>query len=324
MGFSGGEIGLVAELRGGVAKQTALHGRRKRDEARDVESEFGVESGRGGSATAADGPAGEQQLRRQPLKLGLPEGFFVAGQKGHLREMLAEARVEGVERGQQLVSNAVAGEGGVSIGGVRAPGLVEDAEIVLNLRARDGEERAKDWAALRAFKFWMNAGETLRPCAAQDFGEDGFSLVVEGVRGGDGVHLAGRHQLPKPGIAQASRGFFNGLRSLAGRGIGVGLGCRVYALLVKGNCQPRCQFPAKREILVGFGAAQSVVQMRRVEHQAQLRASSRQGAQQCHGIRSAGQPHRQARAGLQQGSVEGQIDGQTGPHQRIIRRQAGT
>jgi len=62
----------------------------------------------------------------------------------------------------------------------------------------------------------MNAGEALGPGSAQEFGKDGLGLIVKGVRGGDGIDLARRHQLAKPAIAEAARRFLDRFRVLRG------------------------------------------------------------------------------------------------------------
>ena len=100
--------------------------------------------------------------------------------------MLAQPRVPGFEKRKQLVTDAIAGKSEMAIGRVFAPGLVQRAEIDFDVTARRGKEGAQD-AAFRKFEDGMDAGETLGPRAAEELGENGFSLVVEGVRGGNGI-----------------------------------------------------------------------------------------------------------------------------------------
>ncbi len=80
---------------------------------------------------------------------------------------------------------------------------------------------------------------------------------------------------------------------------------RVDARLVKGQAQLRRQLAAEFQIAVGLGAAQAVVQVGGVEHQAQFPASRpprmRSSATESAPPESAnGQPH----AGLEQRGVE--------------------
>ena len=94
-GFGGGEIERGAKRRGGMAKQPALESRRQFCEAHDVESQaIGC-----GPSAAAHGTAGQNELRRERVDLGLPPGFFVARQLGHVCEVLAQARVPGLQSG---------------------------------------------------------------------------------------------------------------------------------------------------------------------------------------------------------------------------------
>ena len=79
-------------------------------------------------------------------EFGVPPGFFVAGQLGHLGQVLAEAGIPGFEERQQFVADAVAGEGEVAVGGVLAPGLAEGVEVGFDFGAGGGEERAEDAA----------------------------------------------------------------------------------------------------------------------------------------------------------------------------------
>lgn len=57
----------------------------------------------------------------------------------------------------------------------------------------------------------MNSAEPFGPASAQEAVEDGLGLIVEGVRGGDGIGVAIGQQGPEPGIAQLARGLFEGL-----------------------------------------------------------------------------------------------------------------
>src|SRR3974390_3085100 len=69
----------------------------------------------------------------------------------------------------------------------------------------------------------MNAAETAKTGAANDAHEHGFSLVVEGVSGGDFVERGVlRDELREEAVAQVACRFFKGQVILAGVGGGVG------------------------------------------------------------------------------------------------------
>jgi hypothetical protein len=56
----------------------------------------------------------------------------------------------------------------------------------------------------------MDAGEAFGPGSAEEFHEDGFGLVVEGVGGEDGVGVAGVEQGGEEFVAGVAGGFFDG------------------------------------------------------------------------------------------------------------------
>src|SRR5580698_3058201 len=183
-GFCGGEVRLCAEPAGGVAQKAALVGDAEGGETSAVEGHAFA----GGAAPTADGFAGQDQLRGEAGEVRLPECFFIAGKTGHVCEVWAELGVPRFEKREQFTADAVAGEGEIAVRGVLAPGLVEGAKIGFDLRTGDGEERSDDGADTPwAFEFWTDSCQAFGPRAAQEFGEHGFGLVVEGVRGYDCV-----------------------------------------------------------------------------------------------------------------------------------------
>jgi hypothetical protein len=92
-----------------------------------------------GAAPAADGFAGEQELREQSAEFGSPARLFFAGELGEIAEGLVEGGIFCAEQWQDVMADAVSGEGGVGVGGVVAPGLIEMIEVGLDLGAADVE-----------------------------------------------------------------------------------------------------------------------------------------------------------------------------------------
>jgi hypothetical protein len=78
----------------------------------------------------------------------LPAGLFFAGELGEVGEGLVEVWVVGAELvpelGEELVADFVAGEGGVSVGGVFAPGLWDGFEEGFDVGAAGLQEGAED------------------------------------------------------------------------------------------------------------------------------------------------------------------------------------
>lgn len=271
-----------------MTQEPALQGRVKGGEADNVESEGGVDGG--GAASSSDRAAGEDELRRDAGELGGPVGLLIAGEQGHVGEVLAEGGVPAVELGKKLVTDAVAGEGGVEVGGVFTPGLVEGVEIAFDLGAGHGEQGTED-AALGKMNDGMDAGEALGPCAAEELGEDGFRLVVESVGGGDGVDFPALEKPAKPGVAQAAGGFFDGFFMQLGFGGGVDLGD------MEDETEGLGEIGGEALIGVRFGAAQAVMEMGGVEDEAELAGAGGEGEGEGYGIAAAGEGDGEAKAG---------------------------
>ncbi len=252
---------------GGVAKDAALQSWREIDEAREVD---GKALGSGASS-AAHRTASENQLRREAGDLGLPPGFFIPCQVGHVGEVLAEGGVPGFEQRQQLLADAVAREGKVTVGRVFAPDLVAFAQVGFDFGAGGAEKGAKDRAtALRGLELRMNARKTLGPCAAEELGENGFGLIVEGVRGchciDDCVGRTIEHELTEPRVPKATCGFFDGFA------VRLGLGSGVDASVVKWNVELLSEVTGEGQVGIGFVAAETVMEMGGVEDEAQFPA----------------------------------------------------
>jgi hypothetical protein len=108
--------------------------------------------GADGAAAASDGLAGEEELGEDAAEFGLPAGLFFASEFGEVGEGLVEIGIVGAELGEELVTDPVAGEGGVGVGGVFAPELVGLSKEGFDLGAAGVEERAEDFAGALAWR----------------------------------------------------------------------------------------------------------------------------------------------------------------------------
>ena len=151
----------------------------------------------------------------------------------------------------------------------------------------------------------MNAAQALGPGSAQEFCQNGFGLVVASVGGCHGFYLAGGHQLPEPPVTQTARGLLDSFGWLGGCGVGLCLGFCVHLRFVKGQAKVSRERARKGQIGVGLLAAQAVVQMGGVQHQAQFAAPLGQRAQQGNGVRAAGETNSHAKSGPEQFRVDG-------------------
>ena len=126
-----------------------------------------------------------------------------------------------------MVAEAVAREGLVGVGGVGTPGLDLGAKEVFQLGATDGEQRTQDFARTGGAGHQnnrMDAAQPLGPGSAQQLHQDGFGLVIQSVRGQDGVGVSLSDQGGEAVVAESPRGLLNclGLAGLAAAGDAVG------------------------------------------------------------------------------------------------------
>ena len=193
--------------------------------------------------------------------------------------MRADAGVPVFEFGQKLMAQAVAGVGGVAVGRVFAPGLIEMVKISLDLVARGGEDGAED-AAFGEVHDWMDTGEAFGPCSPDELAEDGFGLVVEGVGSGYCVEWNSGHELAKPGVAEAAGGCFDGFCCFAGFWMRFGLGGCIDVVGVERDTEGLGELGGEFAISIGLIAAQAVMEMGSMEDDAQFTGASSEGAQQ--------------------------------------------
>jgi hypothetical protein len=144
-GFVEAEAG--AELTGGGSDDAAAEGGVEGTETVEFDGDGGLAGGGAdGAASATDGFARQKKLGKDPAEFGLPAGLFFAGQFGKVGEILVEVWVVDAELGKKFVADFVAGEGGVGVGGVFAPGLVCGLEECFDVGAAGFEEGTEDFA----------------------------------------------------------------------------------------------------------------------------------------------------------------------------------
>lgn len=324
-----------AHLTGGGSEDSATEGGVQGAEALDFDGDGGLAGGSGdgftspgrpdgdypdSAAASADGLTGEQELGEQAGKFGLPAGFFFPGKFGEVGEGLVDGGIEGTELGEEFVADAVAGVGGVGVGGVFAPGLVLGAEEGFDFGAASVEEGAEDfsWPLVQGPRFglgchldWddgMDGGEAFGPCSAEELHEDGLGLVVEGVSGEDGVGVAGGDEGAEEGVADVAGRLFEGLAGLGGAGGDVGV------VDVERDVELDAEVADEVEVGVGFfGGTDAVVDVRGGEAYAEGVAlgvvGGVEGEEEGDGVGSAGDGYADAVAGVDVVSVEGEDGG---------------
>ncbi len=190
-------------------------------------------------------------------EFGLPPGLFFAGEFGEVGEGLVQGGVFGAEKRQDGVANAVAGEGGVGVGGVFAPGLVEGAEVGLDFGAAGLEEGAEDFSPGEGDD-GVDSAEALGPGPAEELHEDGLGLVVEGVGGEDGVGLARGDDGGEEVVADGAGGFFDCLWISRGASLSYSVG-DIGLMDVEGDFEAGAEVGDELLVGVGFFAADAVM-----------------------------------------------------------------
>mgnify|MGYP001557070788 CR=1 FL=1 len=211
------------------------------------------------------------------------------------------------------MADAVAGVGGVGVGGVFAPGLVLSAEEGFDVGAAGVEEGAEDlsgavaWFVVVDEDYGVDGAEALGPGSAEKFHEDGFGLVVEGVGGEDGVGVAGGDEGVEEVVADGAGGFFEGF-FVGGGALGdAGL------MEVEGDFEADAEVFGEALVGIGLFVADAVMDMDGGEADAEGvvfgSVGGVEGEEEGYGVGSAGEGDAEAVAGLDVGAVEGERGG---------------
>jgi hypothetical protein len=242
-----------AELARGGAEDAAAKGGVEGAESVEFDRDGGVSGGGAdGAASATDGFSGQEELREDAAEFGLPAGLFFAGEFGEVGEGLVQIWVVGAELGEEFVADLIASKGGVGVGGVFAPGLVDGVQEGFDFRAAGAKEGAEDFA------FWqgndgVDGAEAFSPGAAEEFHEDGLGLVIEGVGGEDAVDVAGGEEVGEEVVPGIAGGFLDAF-ACGGDAFG-----DVGVVEVEGDAEADAEILDELLISVGFFAAEVVV-----------------------------------------------------------------
>jgi len=187
------------------------------------------------------------------------------------------------------VSDACAHAVRVPIGSIFPPRLALAAQVGAQIRTADFEQRAKDGA-----RCGMDAAKSGESRATQDVRQDGFRLIVGGVRDGDAVEPAFLREALKKGVSRAPRHIFQ---------------IAVFAFGFRGNIfrghkklQTMLRRKFRNEFFVGLRgpAAQFVIEVHDAQHAAQFLPQFQEQMQQSDGIRAPRNGNAQALARAQQ------------------------
>ncbi len=135
--------------------------------------------------------------------------------------------------------------------------------------------------------------QTFGPGTAEQLLQNSFSLVIEGVRGRNGVQLPLLEQVVKEGIAEIAGGFLDSLVVL--------LNTRWNIDLPEVEWQLVCGRQRLNEIaiVVGFHTTQAMVNMNDGKHEPESLPTSQQSEQECDRVGASGDSDAEAQAGIQ-------------------------
>ena len=148
------------------------------------------------------------------------------------------------------MTDGVACELGILVGGVFAPRLI----VILQVRDEFSPGHIQEWpdelgiTVPRKRSRCGNTRQAINTGAAQDAKQDGFRLVVAGVRGRDVARVLLLRSLDEQRGAEIAGGFFHGAAAGDGRS----------ALEIR-KVQFICQGPHKRGIFVGRSPTKFVI-----------------------------------------------------------------
>jgi hypothetical protein len=153
----------------------------------------------------------------------------------------------------------------------------------------------------------VDGGETFGPGSAEQFHEDGFGLVVEGVGGEDGVGVAGVEEGGEEFVAGVAGGFFDAF-ACGGDAFGnVGL------VEVKGDIESDAEVFDELLVGVGFFASELVIDVDCGEACAEGvvfgGVGGVEGQEESYGVGSAGDGDAEAVTGFHLGAVERKREG---------------
>src|SRR5579863_3614385 len=254
---------LKAETQGfaGGADHAPLEGQRQFDQ-------------RSGLHCAAAAALPRPDLRQQMQEFALPVIFFGAGDLGGLGQCQADGRVQiAFEAGENSMPYAVAGMPQVAIAGVFAPGLAQSSQANLQVFSAGGQERTDNscgalWTCKRQLR--VDSCQAAAAGAANDFEENGLSLIIKSVSGGDPIQTGLPEQATKILVAQFPCSSLDAEMLL----------CRISSCVATVAKEVQFMEPGKFghkfSVGVGFGPAQLVVEVNDGENNANLGAELEQ------------------------------------------------
>ena len=140
---------------------------------------------------------------RQAGNLSVEKAVFFTEDVGGARQQLPGGRIEGVDRGEDLLPETIASEAWVVVAGVAQWGQMESRQIGLNLLSRDVEERPGKVAVASS-----HGTKPSRAAASEEMQKQGFDLIILGVTQGNGGAARFGSDLSQERIAGGAGGGF--------------------------------------------------------------------------------------------------------------------
>ena len=215
------------------------------------------------------------------------------------------------------MAQAIAQEAMVEIAFILAPTLAKLSEVgfdLATLDAQQGTDNARLLVVARG-DHRVNPRQTPGSRAAQELQQDGFGLIVQGVRGRDRIKVLLLGKLREPAIPQLAPCRLDA--QLGGEGVFGDVVVPGKELKPMGPGQIR----DKSLVCVGLLAPQAMIEVRGGQHDAQLLAKFQQHPQERNRVGAAGNGHNYTVARPQQ-SLVADVSQHLLAHGPIVRQEA--
>ena len=151
--------------------------------------------------------ARQEQARAAGGAIPLPVALLIGGDRGQARQLPGNGWIQAGELGKTSMTDAIARMRQVAVARIFAPRLLQPAEPGLNLFMR-GFEKGAQMRSRIPFENRVNAAEPFGPGPAKKLLENGFRLVVKGMRRGYGLGMTGSEEFTEKAITKAAGRFF--------------------------------------------------------------------------------------------------------------------
>jgi hypothetical protein len=209
-----------------------------------------------------------------------PKEFFTLSDLAQGAERIGHSRIElFLEQRHEFVTEPVACKTKISVTGILTPGLAALPKMFFNLAPRDSQHRPDNCATylpggIPDIQRGADSCQTFQPRPADDVHHHGFSLIIEGMAGGDFIQSSLADEAVEVAIAGlAGRVFepFSGFDCFPGDICAADVNLKSVAV---------GQYFYESLVGIGFGTAQAVIEVDDGKNNSQFRAQLQEQVQE--------------------------------------------